>query len=66
MKDSALFILAFLFGALNVHTQTTELPQIRQGGGMKQLYVDGKPFVMLAGELHNSSASSIEHIRGYK
>lgn len=39
------------------------LPQIRQNGAVKQLYVDGKPFVMLAGELHNSSASSPEYMK---
>ncbi len=63
MKQSAVFLLVFLFGALNIHSQTTELPQIRQSAGLKQLYVDGKPFIMLAGELHNSSASSIEHMK---
>ena len=36
------------------------LPQIRQNGGVKQMFVDGKPFIMLAGELHNSSASGLE------
>jgi len=34
------------------------LPAIVQRGAAKQLIVDGKPFLMLAGELHNSSASS--------
>ncbi len=27
------------------------------------MFVDGKPFVMLAGELHNSSASSVEYMK---
>jgi hypothetical protein len=39
------------------------LPQIRQNSAVKQLYVDGKPFIMLAGELHNSSASSVEYMK---
>jgi uncharacterized protein DUF5597/glycosyl hydrolase family 42 (putative beta-galactosidase) len=39
------------------------LPQIRQNGAVKQLYVDGKPFIMLTGELHNSSASSPEYMK---
>ena len=43
--------------------QTAPLPQIRQHGAVKQLYVDNKPFVMLAGELHNSSASSAEYMK---
>lgn len=34
------------------------LPALVDAGAGKQLQVDGKPFIMLAGELHNSSASS--------
>ena len=30
---------------------------------MKQLFVDNKPFIMLTGELHNSSASSVEYMK---
>jgi hypothetical protein len=39
------------------------LPEIRQQGGVKQLFVDNKPFVMLAGELHNSTASGLDYLR---
>jgi hypothetical protein len=39
------------------------LPQIRQDGTVKRLYVDDKPYIMLAGELHNSSASSPEYMK---
>ena len=39
------------------------LPVIKQNGEVKQMIVDGKPFIMLAGELHNSSASSIEYMK---
>ena len=35
------------------------LPQIRG----KRLFVDGEPFIMLSGELHNSSASSLEYMK---
>lgn len=63
MKHSAVFILLPLFAALNGNSQTVDLPQIRQNGIVKQLYVDGKPFIMLAGELHNSSASSAEYMK---
>ena len=42
--------------------QTTALPQIRPNGATKQLFVDDKPFIVLGGELHNSSASSIEYM----
>lgn len=40
----------------------TDLPHLRKSGAVTQLIVDGKPFVMLAGELHNSSASSSEYM----
>jgi hypothetical protein len=39
------------------------LPQIKQNGLVKHMFVDGKPYIMLAGELHNSSASSIEYMK---
>jgi hypothetical protein len=38
-------------------------PRIAQNGAVKQMFVDGKPFIMLAGELHNSSASSVEYMK---
>ena len=33
-------------------------PQLETRHGTRQLVVDGKPFLMMAGELHNSSATS--------
>lgn len=36
------------------------IPHLNKG----QLIVDGKPFIMIAGELHNSSASSIAYMDG--
>jgi len=41
-----------------------DIPHLRKQGKATQLIVDGKPFVMLAGELHNSSASSLDYMRG--
>ncbi len=53
----------FLFTVLTCATlHAASLPQIRQNGEVKQLFVDDKPFIMLAGELHNSSASSVEYM----
>jgi len=39
-----------------------EIPRLAKTGGATQLIVNGQPFVMLAGELHNSSASSLEYM----
>jgi beta-galactosidase GanA len=48
-----------VFAAPNLTAQkATPIPVIAERGAAKQLIVDGKPFLMLAGELHNSSASS--------
>jgi len=47
----------------SIQTTQTLLPQIKQNGAVKQMFVDGKPFIMLSGELHNSSASSVEYMK---
>ncbi len=58
------FLISLLwFMALICAAQTAPLPQIRQSGVVKQFFVDDKPFIMLSGELHNSSASSIEYMQ---
>lgn len=63
MNCLKLVILLLLSAALNGQAQKVSSPQIRQNGEVRQLFVDDKPFVMLAGELHNSSASSIEYMQ---
>ncbi|KAI5196104.1 glycoside hydrolase family 35 protein [Aureobasidium subglaciale EXF-2481] len=40
-------------------------PYLRQTVNSKQLVVNGKPFLMLAGELQNSSFSSAEYMKDY-
>ncbi len=37
-------------------------PQIKNDNGIPTLYVKGEPFFALAGELHNSSSSSLEYM----
>jgi beta-galactosidase GanA len=39
------------------------LPHLQRNGDATQLMVDGAPYLALAGELHNSSASSPEYMR---
>lgn len=41
----------------------TIIPHLRKQGSATQLIVDGEPFLMLAGELHNSSTSSVEYMK---
>ncbi len=59
------WLLAFLMvcAATISAAQPTALPQIRPNGAAKQLFVDDKPFIVLGGELHNSSASSVEYMK---
>lgn len=39
------------------------IPHLRRQGSARQLVVDGRPFLILGGELHNSSASSLDYLR---
>jgi hypothetical protein len=41
------------------------LPRLEKNGNVTQLNVDGKPFLVLGGELHNSSSSSREYMKKY-
>jgi len=63
MACTKLVMVLFLSAAVTCEAQTAPLPQIRQNGAVKQFFVDDKPFIMLAGELHNSSPSSIEYMQ---
>jgi beta-galactosidase GanA len=40
----------------------SNIPHLQQFGNTKQLIVDGKPYLMLGGELQNSSLSSAEYM----
>jgi hypothetical protein len=40
-----------------------QTPHLEKRGATTQLVVDGKPFLMLSGELHNSSSSSLEYMK---
>ena len=41
----------------------SDIPHLRKQGTATQLIVDGKPFLALAGELLNNSATGIEHMK---
>jgi len=55
-------IISLIFLSCNTSSQKASIPYLQKKGDATQLIVDGKPFVMLAGELHNSSATSLEYI----
>jgi len=67
-----LLILIMILGTACVNTEKKEssvdeaagsvLPYIQKTNGVKQLMVDGNPFIMIAGEVMNSSSSSLQHM----
>ena len=48
--------------AISLSAQQTDAPHLEKRGVTTQLIVDGKPFLILGGELHNSSSSSLEYM----
>ena len=42
---------------------SADIPHLQKRGPTTQLIVDGKPFLALAGELNNDSATSIEYVK---
>ncbi|HEV2654903.1 MAG TPA: DUF5597 domain-containing protein [Ktedonobacteraceae bacterium] len=44
-------------------TERTRIPHLSGQGSAQQLIVDGKPFLVLGGEIHNSSSSNGEYMR---
>ena len=41
----------------------SDIPHLRKQGTATQMIVDGKPFLMLAGEMANNSATSLEYMK---
>lgn len=62
-KVRNLLIVLIVFTSLICKAkQEQKLPFIQMKEGFCQLIVNGQPFIMLAGELHNSSASSLKYM----
>jgi beta-galactosidase GanA len=57
---SALFLLSLF--ALAGFAKAEDIPHLRKQGDATQLVVKGKPFLILGGELNNSSSSSVAHM----
>jgi len=59
-----LFLLVCLCpGPLTLWAQGNGTPHLEKRGAATQLIVDGKPFLMLSGELHNSSSSNLDYMK---
>ena len=61
LKIKILFTV-FVCLSCYINAQST-LPRIEENNGVKQLIVNGSPYVMLAGELHNYSSSNLEYMK---
>jgi hypothetical protein len=62
MKKIVLFLsLYFCFSA--AIAQKAAIPHLEKNGNATQLIVQGKPFLILGGELHNSSTSGAAYMR---
>jgi len=65
MKNRTLLGLLLCLGiaVLSVGAQQNGRPHLEKRGAATQLIVDGQPFLMLSGELHNSSSSNLEYMK---
>lgn len=61
MKKGLLFIILISFIFCNAQNST--LPYLKKQGKKTQLIVDGDPFIILGGELGNSSFTSVEYMQ---
>jgi len=61
----ALPILLLIAGlrTSSLSSQANSAPHLEKRGASTQLIVDGKPFLILGGELHNSSSSSLDYMK---
>ena len=61
-----LLSLGLAAAALTAQTNPTNLaPHLEKRGAATQLIVDGRPFLMLSGELHNSTSSNLEYMQQF-
>lgn len=58
-----IIVLVAFFIVMNANSQNRNLPHLEKVDGKTEFMVDNKPFLMFAGELHNSSAGSAHYMR---
>lgn len=57
------FIIGILIIATSLCAQKNSIPHLQKTGNTTRLIVQGKPFLVLGGELHNSSTSGADYMR---
>jgi len=58
-------VLLIVFLAIQLGFSQNQIPALQKKGNKTQLIVDGKPFIILGGELGNSSATSMENMQPF-
>ena len=62
---NVLLLIAGISVALNAQREPAfQPPHMEQRGNIHQLIVNGKPFLVLGGEIYNNSSSSLEYMKG--
>ena len=65
-RSSLIYLASLAIAVAGVAAPTRPVPSsplLQQQGTARQLIVDGKPFLVLGAELHNSSASSLDYMK---
>jgi hypothetical protein len=62
MKRSNILCVLVLAVCGPAYAADSAMPALRKNGSAVQLFAGGQPFLILGGELHNSSASSLEYM----
>ena len=58
--NSGVILMILLSGGLNTFSQ---LPYLDKSENSIKLIADGEPYIMLGGELHNSTSSSVQYMQ---
>lgn len=62
MKKATILGILFLVTSFSILNAQNSIPHLQKNGNVTQLMVNDQPFLMIAGEVHNSSASTIEYM----
>jgi len=65
MRNTISLLSAALLGLATLPAHAEEAPRIAKVGEVHRLLVDGKPFLILGGELGNSSSSDLADLSGH-
>ena len=62
LRRAFTYIFTLVFFPLFVFSQSPTIPHLTQKGTATQLIVDNKPFIILGGELGNSTATTVQNM----